>query len=252
MWKAGGVQVALALFPGVSADECEAFTLVFDELAEAELVGVGAELGPIMGPGGGHHVDATFADVQHPDVVLVPGGIGCARAAADEPLLHWLRTVAARCEWMAASSTGTVIVAAAGLLDQHEAATHWLAGDLLESYGSPASAERIVEVGNVITCEGRITAMHVALLVTLRVAGPEAVTRVRAGMASASTSASDPGGQHPLRRWIDARAARRPTGPARPRNRELDAPDEIEFDPIRLTPPCLFGSGPDGPGGRPT
>jgi len=224
------MQVALALFPGVSADECEAFTLVFDQLPDAELVGVGAVLGPVVGPGGGHRVDATFDNVQHPDVVLVPGGIGCVRAAGDEALLGWLRAVAPRCEWMAASSTGTVIVAAAGLLGDHEAATHWLAGDLLESYGSPASSERIVEVGRIITCEGRITAMHVALLVTLRIAGPGAVARVRAGLARV-----DPPDARPPHRWVRrvaVRSSRRPKGPPRPRNRELDAPDEIEFDPI--------------------
>ncbi len=228
------MQVALTLFPGVSADECEAFTLVFDQLPHAELVGVGAQVGPIVGPGGGHRVDATFDDVQHPDVVLVPGGIGCARAAADDELLAWLRAVAPRCEWMAASSTGTVIVAATGLLAEHEAATHWLAGDLLESYGSPASSERIVEIGRIITCEGRITAMHVALLVTLRIAGPDAVARVRAGLARVDS----PGERPPSRwtRWMTARASRRRTGPGRPRNRELDAPDEIEFDPITRRP----------------
>jgi len=75
---------------------------------------------------------------------------------------------------LAASSTGTVAVAAAGLLGNHDAATHWLAGDFLADYGSQPSAERIVEIGNVITCEGRITAMHVALLLTLRVAGGDA------------------------------------------------------------------------------
>jgi transcriptional regulator GlxA family with amidase domain len=224
------VQVALTLFPGVSADECEAFTLVFDQLAEAELVGVGATTGPVVGPGGGHHIDARFAEVQHPDIVLVPGGLGCARTALDEPLLDWLRTVAPRCQWMAASSTGTVIVAAAGLLDDHEAATHWLASGLLESFGSPASDERVVEIGRIITCEGRITAMHVALLVTLRVGGPEALARARSGLAAGGTRPEIRPSRWQL--WLGARSARRRRGPSRPRNRELDAPEVIEFDPI--------------------
>ena len=117
-WKAGGVQVALALSPGVSADECEAFTLVFEQLADTELIGVGARLGHVDGPGGGHEIDALFDEVQHPDIVLVPGGLGCAQTARDEPFLAWLRAVAPRCQWMAASSTGTVVVAAAGLLGE--------------------------------------------------------------------------------------------------------------------------------------
>jgi len=226
------VEVALALSPGVSADECEAFTLVFDQLDSARLVRVGQRLGRVDGPGGGTHVDAVFDEVQHPDVVLVPGGLGCARTARDEPLLSWLRVVAPRCSWMAASSTGTVVVAAAGLLDEHEAATHWLASPLLEAYGSTASKQRIVEVGNIITCEGQITAMHVALLVTLRLAGPEALASVRAGLAR--RDAPPPIGRAPWHRWREQRARRhdRHQGPARPRNPELVAPDEIEFDPV--------------------
>ena len=228
------MQIAVALYPGVSADECEAFTCVFDQLDGADLVGVGACLGIMEGPGGGNLVDATFAEVQHPDIVLVPGGIGCARAANDPVLLDWLRAVAPRCTWLAASSTGTVVVAAAGLLDNHAAATHWLAGDFLAEHGSQPSAERIVEIGNVITCEGRITAMHVALLVTLRVAGADAVSLVRQRLATAAVPSPPASG---WRRWRNrSRASRRRPGPARPRNRELDAPDVIEFGPLSTRP----------------
>jgi transcriptional regulator GlxA family with amidase domain len=130
---------------------------------------------------------------------------------------------------MAASSTGTVVVAAAGLLGEREAATHWLASSLLESYGSAASNERIVEVGNIITCEGRITAMHVALLVTLRMAGPEALAQVRAELAR--PKAPPPKGRTPRQRWRQERDRRR-SGPGKPRNPELVAPDVIEFDPL--------------------
>lgn len=228
------MQVALALFPGVSADECGAFTLVFGQLAEVELVGVGARRGAVAGQGGGGHVDATFAEVTEPSIVLVPGGLGCARTAADGPLLDWLRDVAPSCDWMVASSTGTVVVAAAGLLDQREAATHWLASPLLESYGSHASADRVVQIGRVITCEGRITAMHVALLVTLRVLGPDAVRRVREGLAR-PTCAESPESRG-VARWIERRsAARARRGPLRPRNPELVAPDLIEFDDPKTT-----------------
>jgi transcriptional regulator GlxA family with amidase domain len=225
------MQVAVASYPGVSANEREAFTLVFERLTDTELVGVGERVGPVGGPGGGAMVDRCFADVRSPDVVLVPGGLGCARAAEDPSLRAWLCRVAPRCRWLAASSTGTVIVAGAGLLDDRAAATHWLAGDLLEHYGSVASTERIVEIGNVITCEGEITAMHVALLVALRLVGPEEVARVRAEIdrdrRADDTSASG--------NWW-RRRHRTASGPQRPRNPELAAPDVIELEPMRLRP----------------
>ena len=242
------MQVALALFPGVSADECEAFTMVFERLArdgiaDVDLGGVGARLGPVAGQGGGHHVDARFADVPAPDVVLVPGGLGVERTSRDAELLTWLRAVAPKCSWMAASSTGTVVVAAAGLLGERDAATHWLASPLLETYGSRASSERIVEVGRVITCEGRITAMHVALLVTLRVFGPDAVRSVRASLAADPAGTARPA--ITVSRWqrLVARiGGRRHRAAPRRRNPELEAPDVIELEPLRSASP-----GSDGP-----
>jgi transcriptional regulator GlxA family with amidase domain len=121
-----------------------------------------------------------------------------------------------------------VVLAAAGLLREHEAATHWLAASMLESYGSAASIDRVVEDGNIITCEGQITAMHVALLVTLRLAGPTAVWQVRAAMANRQAPDPEPS------RWRRWRLSRVPVVPARPRNPELVAPDVIEFDPITV------------------
>jgi transcriptional regulator GlxA family with amidase domain len=119
-----------------------------------------------------------------------------------------------------------VVVAAAGLLDHHEAATHWLASPLLESYGSHASEQRIVEIDRIITCAGHVTALHVALIVTLRVFGPEMVDEVRAGIA-ASRQAGDVDDRRPFARW---RRRREPTAAPRPSNPELVAPDVIAFD----------------------
>jgi transcriptional regulator GlxA family with amidase domain len=230
VWEDAWVQVALASYPGLSANECEAFTLVFERLADTEIVGVGERVGHIDGPGGGTTVDRRYDQVLEPDVVLVPGGLGCARAAEDLELRRWLRAVAPRCRWMAASSTGTVVVAAAGLLDDRAAATHWLAGDLLHRYGSAASTERIVEIGNVITCEGEITALHVALLVALRLAGPDEVARIRAELARLGDTDGTPSSS-----WWRRRQPKH-DGPQRPRNPELVAPDVIEFEPLRIHP----------------
>ena len=228
------MQIAVALSPGVSADECEAFTAVFEQLADVELVRVASVIGRVTGPGGGQEATATFDDVPAPDVVVVPGGLGCSNSAADDELGDWLRAVAPACRWMVASSTGTVVVAAAGLLDGRSAATHWLASPLLASYGSDTSPDRVVEVGNIITCEGHITAMHVALLVTLRIGGPEAVRDVRAGLrraGSVDTTSAQPWWM-PWTRLVQRIGARRPSGPAKPTNREFVAPDVIEFDPV--------------------
>jgi transcriptional regulator GlxA family with amidase domain len=217
------VQVALVLFPGVSIDECEAFAIAFRQLtlsglADCQLIGVGAVRGEVAGIGGRRNVEQTFTETPRPDVVLVPGGIGVERTSHDEALLAWLRSVEPSCQWMAASSTGTVVVAAAGLL----------ADPRLAEFGSEASAERIVEVGRVVTCHGRISAMDVALLMILRLTNRATAEQVRVDLERAhlQAAATQPSW------WQRTRALVRPAarGPARPRNDQLDTSDWIEME----------------------
>ena len=232
------MQVAVVLSDGVSADECDAFTLVFAQVSGCEVVAVAEAAGHVDGPGGGWTADATFAEVTAPDIVLVPGGLGWARTARDDVLRAWLTAVAPRARWVVASSTGSVVLAAAGLLAHHEAATHWLAAPLLEAYGSPASADRIVEHGRFITCSGQVTAMHMALVVIGREFGAGAVAAARAGVTAARTPAPVGG----RRRRSRARRRRhgtggpiRPTRAARPTNRQLEAPDVIVWEDPTVT-----------------
>ena len=240
MCESEGVQVAIALFPGVSADECEAFTLAFEQLirngAHVELIGVGAALGEVRGPGGGQQVDAVFDDVGAPDVVLVPGGLGVDRTAHDDRLLTWLRQVEPGCQWMAASSTGTVVVAAAGLLGDRPAATHWLAGSMLQEYGSSASSDRIVEVGHILTCHGHISAMDVALLMILRLFNRETAAQVRAQLLAGGGGVARPSRRSLMNRikgpalGVRLAALRSGRRIARPRNDELKTSDWIEME----------------------
>jgi transcriptional regulator GlxA family with amidase domain len=239
------VQVALVLFPGVSINECEAFSLAFrqlaqSELADCQLVGVGAVRGEVIGIGGRRDVEQTFAETTRPDVVLIPGGIGVERTAHDDALLSWLRSVEPSCQWMAASSTGTVVVAAAGLLADRPAATHWLAGAKLAEFGSAASTERIVEVGHVVTCHGRISAMDVALLMILRLTNRSIAEQVRIDLelSHERAAASRPS------LWKRAVALVRPAPrvPVRPRNEQLETSDWIEME-LTVEPSSITTSG---------
>ncbi len=243
VWDTEAVQVALVLFPGVSINECEAFTLAFRQLGasglgDCVLVGVGAERGEVVGVGGRRQVDATFDETSTPDVVLVPGGLGVDRTAHDERLLSWLRSVEPTSQWIAASSTGTVVVAAAGLLGDHPAATHWLAGEKLAEFGSEPSAERIVEVGHVLTCHGHISAMDVALLMILRLFNRATAAQVRHDLLVAQQQAArrTPTWPERLRRWWIGRSGT--SGTVRPANSELVSSDwvEMELEPEPSTP----------------
>lgn len=173
------MHTVLVVYDGVLADECEAFRSVLGALDGDRVETVGGERRPYRGPGGAQVPDATFDEVDAADVVVVPGGIGCERATDDPALRGFLQRMEHRARYVAGSSTGSVVLAAAGLLHGGSAATHWLAGDLLRRHGSDADDRRLVVAGNVITCEGRISAVAAALALVERIEGDEAAERIR-------------------------------------------------------------------------
>lgn len=60
-----------------------------------------------------------------PDTLIVAGGRGVDAAAADAELVAWLRQRASRVRRLASVCTGAFLLAAAGLLDERRAVTHW-------------------------------------------------------------------------------------------------------------------------------
>lgn len=174
------MQIVLVVYDGVLDDECVAFRSVLGLIDNASVVTTGARMGSYAGPGGHQIVDRTFEEIDRPDVVIVPGGIGCERAADDPQLRDFLHRMEGVATYIAGSSTGSVVLASAGLLHGEPAATHWLATDLLRRYGSESAGRRLVMTNNVITCEGRISAVDAAFTLVHRLVGPAAVEPIRA------------------------------------------------------------------------
>lgn len=174
------MRIALVVYDGVLDDECEAFRSVLGSMRGASVVTVASDRHDYAGPGGAQPVDLTFDELDRADVVVVPGGLGCERAADDPALRAFLHRMEHAARFVAASSTGSVVLASAGLLHGRSAATHWLASDLLRRYGSEADDRRLVVTGNVITCEGRISAVDAAFTLVERLEGSAAVDRITA------------------------------------------------------------------------
>lgn len=68
--------------------------------------------------------------------LLVAGGIGQDQPASDEELLTWLRRMRGKCQRLGSVCTGALVLGAAGLLDHHQATTHWAFGERLASSGN--------------------------------------------------------------------------------------------------------------------
>jgi transcriptional regulator GlxA family with amidase domain len=177
--------VAIVAYQGVLADETEAFRFVLSRIPGCHLVTVGERRGTVAGPGGAQVVDAAFDEIGNPEVVALPGGLGCHRHAE---IARWLRSIEPR--WLLASSTGSALLAAAGMLRDVTAATHWLAGSILEHHGAHPSPDRLVVAGHIVTCSGRASALDAALVVARSSGGEALVDHIAAELASVREEAS--------------------------------------------------------------
>src|SRR5436305_8888782 len=79
----------------------------------------------------------TFADVPQPDaLVVIGGGADTLPALENADLIESVRRAGQHAEWVAATSTGSLLLAAAGLLEGRLATTHWAYADRLQAYGA--------------------------------------------------------------------------------------------------------------------
>ena len=97
----------------------------------------------------------TFADCPAElDVLFVPGGFGTAAAMNDPEILGFLAARGRQARYVTSVCSGSLILAAAGLLDGYEAATHWAAYPVLERLQVKTAHQRVVVDRNRMTGGG--------------------------------------------------------------------------------------------------
>jgi transcriptional regulator GlxA family with amidase domain len=171
------MQIAIVLYPGLTALDAVGPYEVLRLLPEAEVRFVGAAPGPVVTDSGVLFLGVThsYAETPRPDLVLVPGsGPRTATAMADTELLDWLRQVHETTRWTTSVCTGAMILAAAGILDGLPATTHWMTQSGLAAMGAkPRRGERIVRAGKVVTAAGVSAGLDLGLWLAGELAGQE-------------------------------------------------------------------------------
>jgi putative intracellular protease/amidase len=106
--------------------------------------------------------EQTLDQVESTDLLLIPGGLGSIQMMHDGNVLQWLKRQVPRSMYVLSVSTGSLLLAAAGILKGHEAAGHWLAHDLLETAGTHAADDAVRWDGKFVTTSGAVAAIEVA------------------------------------------------------------------------------------------
>jgi transcriptional regulator GlxA family with amidase domain len=103
--------------------------------------------------------------------------------ARDEVLLDWVRQAHHRATWTASVCSGSVILAAAGLLNGKRATSHWAALPVLKTLGAIAvNDERIVHEGDIVTSAGVSAGIDLALWLAGRIGGEDRAKVIQLSM----------------------------------------------------------------------
>ena len=116
------------------------------------------------------------------DVLVYPGGRGTRSQLNDDVVLGWMRKTAETAQLMTSVCTGSLVYAAAGLLDSRPATTHWGSLDRLAELGSGIEVrpdDRFVDDGAVITAAGVSAGIDMALHLVSRLHSTERAKEVR-------------------------------------------------------------------------
>lgn len=176
------MQIAIPLYEGFTALDAVGPYDVLCRMPGAEVVFCAPEPGEYRTENGmlAMRADRGFDEVTDPAVVVVPGGLGNRRwLERPNAYLDWLGSVHPGSEWTTSVCTGALMLAAAGLLADTDATTHWAARDALAGLGAKPVADRIVERGKVITAAGVSAGIDMALLLSERLHGPDAARAIQ-------------------------------------------------------------------------
>ncbi len=161
------LQVAIPLFPKFTALDGIGPYEVLQRVPDFNVTFVGHRRGEVRSENGmlGIVADASFDEMPRPDVIVFPGGVGTRPLMRDDAVLQWVRAAHATTRMTTSVCTGSLVLAAAGLLDGLTATTHWACYPELEAHGARATPQRVVEHldRRIITAAGVSSGIDMAL-----------------------------------------------------------------------------------------
>ncbi|PRY41556.1 DJ-1/PfpI family protein [Umezawaea tangerina] len=115
----------------------------------------------------------TFDDCPaRPDILFVPGG-GVDEVMLDEKAIAFLVDRGATASYITSVCNGSLVLAAAGLLDGYRSATHWATRDHLARLGVEVSTERVCVDRNRLSGGGVTAGIDFGLTLIAHVLGEE-------------------------------------------------------------------------------
>jgi cyclohexyl-isocyanide hydratase len=192
------MQIVILLYPNMTQLDFTGPFEVFAAIPDAKIDLVWKTTEPVSDVNGLTIVpSASLADAPQADLLFVPGGFGQAALIEDDEVLDWLRNQAAGAKYVTSVCTGSLILAAAGLLQGYRATSHWYWIDKLKLFGAEPVSERVVIDRNRITGAGVSAGIDMALSLVAELYGEAMARTIQLGIEYDPSPPFD--GGHPSR-----------------------------------------------------
>ena len=160
------INIGFLIYPGfVQLDVTAAYqVLSFPPNARIHLIS--KDLTPVVSNEGIKlHPTVTFDTCPQLDVICVPGGgMGQVKVMKDAVTLDFLRQISTTAKYVTSVCTGSMILAAAGLLKGYKATCHWAFKEQLAMLGVEVIDERVVIDRDRITGAGVTSGIDLGLI----------------------------------------------------------------------------------------
>jgi cyclohexyl-isocyanide hydratase len=216
------VKVAFLVFPGITQLDFTGPAQLLSKLGNATLVSVAKSRDPILTDSGFSILpSATLDECVQADMLVAAGGAGVHEVMDDDEQLAWVREVGGSARYVTAVCTGSLILAASGLLEGYKATSHWMWRDYLALFGAIPTEGRVVTDRNRITGGGVTAGIDFGLAMIAAHRGEEHARLAQLGVEY------DP--QPPFDSGSPAAA-----GPERVRRVEAISAKEVEWRSARI------------------
>ena len=204
------MQVVMLLYPRMTQLDLTGPYDVLARFEELTLHLVWKNLDAVTDSGGLRLLPArTFADCPQADILFVPGGPGQILLMEDKEVLSFLRKQASGARYVTSVCTGSLVLAAAGLLTGYRATCHWLSLDQLAYFGAVPVSERVVMDRNRLTGAGVTSGIDFALTLAACLFGEERAKRAQLAMEyDPKPPFAGERPRAPIRSWLKACARR--------------------------------------------
>lgn len=186
-------RIVFAIFPGMTQLDFTGPHQFLSRLPHSATVVASLDGGDVAAEGLVFAGTRKLADIEACDLICVPGGATATQVATDAAFVGEIRRLGRGARYVTSVCTGSLILAAAGLLQGKRAACHWAWRHLLPLFGAVPDDARVVRDGHVITGGGVTAGIDFALVVLAELGGTDLAQTLQLGLEYAPAPPFDAG-----------------------------------------------------------